>query len=272
MARNPLKESLKDGRTALGVWANDPQTVELCAFLGFDWIMIDMMFTGMDFGDVQYMIRTCEAAGITPVVRMHTNPWAGYDPRIAVDLSRLQGIGAEFILISHSGLREIKDALEVAKDWHRRALWVHPFRGPEWDQKIDEMAEASYIIPHAESQGSIDELDATLDLPDLKMFFFAMTDLSKVLGGSKKPNFEDPRLWKVVDHTVKKCRERGIVVGANTSYAYTMDGMRQRIKRLHDAGVRFIMVQGAQFLFQVAMMEFLPGVRKDLGLKDPGLK
>jgi 4-hydroxy-2-oxoheptanedioate aldolase len=43
--------------------------------------------------------------------------------------------------------------------------------------------------------------------------------------------------------------------------------MRQRIKRLHDAGVRFIMVQGAQFLFQVAMMEFLPGVRKDLGLK-----
>jgi histidinol phosphatase-like PHP family hydrolase len=104
------------------------------------------------------------------------------------------------------------------------------------------------------------------------MFFFAMTDLSKVLGGSKKPNFEDPRLWKVVDHTVKKCKERGIVVGANTSYAYTMDGMRQRIKRLHDAGVRFIMVQGAQFLFQVAMMEFLPGVRKDLGLRDPGLK
>src|ERR1700733_8017826 len=95
MTRKPLKESIKDGRTALGVWANDPQTVELCAFLGFDWIMIDMMFTGMDFADVQYMIRTCESAGITPVVRMHTNPWAGHDHRIAVDLSRLQGIGAE---------------------------------------------------------------------------------------------------------------------------------------------------------------------------------
>jgi hypothetical protein len=42
--------------------------------------------------------------------------------------------------------------------------------------------------------------------------------------------------------------------------------MRQRVKRLHDAGMNFIMIQGAQFLFQVAMMEFLPNVRKDLGL------
>jgi 4-hydroxy-2-oxoheptanedioate aldolase len=56
------------------------------------------------------------------------------------------------------------------------------------------------------------------------------------------------------------------MVGANTSYAYTLEEMRQRVKRLHDAGMNFIMIQGAQFLFQVAMMEFLPNVRKDLGL------
>jgi 4-hydroxy-2-oxoheptanedioate aldolase len=266
MPKNPLKDNMKADRTSLGVWANDPETVELCAFLGFDWIMIDMMFTGMDFRDVQNMIRTCEAAGITPVVRMHTNPWHGYDHRIGVDLSRLQGIGAEFVLISHSGVQEIKEALEIGKDWHRRALWVHPFRGPDWSQRIDEMAQASYIIPHAESQGSIDDFDKVLDLPDLKMFFFAMTDLSKVLTNSKDANFDSPVLWRYVERAVKKGKERGFVVGANTSYAYTMDGMRQRVKRLHDAGVRFIMVQGAPFLFQVAMMEFLPGVRKDLGL------
>jgi 4-hydroxy-2-oxoheptanedioate aldolase len=267
MAKNPLGETLKAGRTAIGVWANDPETVELCAFLGFDWIMIDMMFTGMDFRDVQNMIRTCQGAGITPVVRMQTNPWQGYDARIAVDLSRIQGIGAEYVLISHSGLREIEEALEVAKDWHRRALWVHPFKSREWDQRVDEMAQATYVIPHAESQGSIDDFDRILDLPDLKMFFFAMTDLSKVITGAKKPDFTNPDLWRMVDKAVKKGQERGIIIGANTSYAYTLREMRERVKRLHDAGVRFIMIQGAQFLFQVAMMEFLPGVREDLGLK-----
>jgi 4-hydroxy-2-oxoheptanedioate aldolase len=264
--RNPLLESMKAGRTALGVWANDPETVELCAHLGFDWIMIDMMFTGMDFRDVQYMIRTCEAAGITPVVRAHSDPWMGYDHRIAVDLSRLQGIGAQFVLLSHSGIQEIEEALEVAKDWHRKALWVHPFDNFEWERRTNEMVDSAFIIPHAESQGSIDTLDQTLDLPGLKMFFFAMTDLSKVLGKSEKPNWDSPELWRFVDHAVRKSKERGIVVGANTSYIYTMNEMRQRVKRLHDAGIRFIMVQGAPFLFQVAMNEFLTGVREDLGL------
>jgi histidinol phosphatase-like PHP family hydrolase len=111
-------------------------------------------------------------------------------------------------------------------------------------------------------------LDATLDLPDLRIFIFAMTDLSKVLTNSKKPDIHNPKLWEYVRRAVKKANERGIVVGANTSYADTMKEMRERVKKLHDAGVRFIMIQGAQFLFQVAMMEFLPGVRADLGLDD----
>jgi 4-hydroxy-2-oxoheptanedioate aldolase len=265
--RNPMLECMQSGRTALGVWANDPETVELCAFLGLDWIMIDMMFTGMDFRDVQNMIRTCEAAGITPVVRAHSDPWLGYDHRIAVDLSRLQGIGAQFILVSHSGIREIKEALEVAKDWHRRALWVHPFRSrAEWDRRIDAMHEGAYIIPHAESLGSVEKLDETMDLPGLKMFFFGMTDLSKVLANSKKPDWDSPKLWQFVERAVKKGKERGIVIGANTSYAYTMAEMRQRVKRLHDVGMGFIMIQGAPFLFQVAMTEFLSGVKQDLGL------
>jgi 4-hydroxy-2-oxoheptanedioate aldolase len=127
------------------------------------------------------------------------------------------------------------------------------------------MAEATYIIPHIESQGAIDDFDKILELPDLKMFFFAMTDLSKVLTGSKKPDFNNPELWRLVEKAVRRCRDRGILVGANTSYAYTMKEMAARIKRLHDTGVRFVLVQGAPFLFQVAMMEFLPGVRADIG-------
>src|SRR3546814_7317635 len=77
------------------------------------------------------------------------------------------------------------------------------------------MAESTYIIPHMESQGAIDDFDKILDHPDLKMFFFAMTDLSKVLGGNaKKPNFDAPELWEWVGKAVKKARQRGIMLGA----------------------------------------------------------
>jgi 4-hydroxy-2-oxoheptanedioate aldolase len=53
-----------------------------------------------------------------------------------------------------------------------------------------------------------------MDLPGLKMFFFGMTDLSRVLADSRKPDWESPKLWQFVDRAVRKGRERGIVVGA----------------------------------------------------------
>jgi len=34
------------------------------------------------------------------------------------------------------------------------------------------------------------------------------------------------------------------MVACQYSYAYTLEEMRQRVKRLHDAGCNFIMIQG----------------------------
>lgn len=266
MLKNPFLDKIRAGKPALGVWTTEADTIELCAFLELDWVMLDMMFTGLDFGRMQTLIRTAEAAGITPVVRMQSNPWLGYDHRIAVDVTRLQGLGAQFMLVSHSCNKEIEECLEVAKDWHRKALWVHPFKSREWEHTTDAMVDATYIIPHAESEGSLNDLEATFALPDVRMFFIGMTDASKVIAKSKRPDWDNVELWRYVERAVKLGRERGIVIGANTSYAYTMKEMRERVKRLHDAGVQFIMIQGASFLLQVAMMEFLQGVKSDLKL------
>lgn len=267
MYDNRLLKKVRNNQTALGVATTEPEMVECCAHLGLDWFMIDMMFTGADFDKTQYLIRTGEAAGLTPVVRVQSNPWVGYDHRIAVDVSRLTGIGAQFLLVSHSGRREIEECLEVSKGWHRRALWVHPFRNlGEWVSKTDQMVGDTYIIPHAESEGSLADLEATIPLPGLKMFFIAMTDASKVITKSKVPDWENAELWKYVDRAVKLGEKHGVMIGANTSYGYTMKDMRARVRRLHEAGVKFILMQPAQFLFQVFMNEFLEGVRSDLKL------
>lgn len=267
MLKNPLLEKIRNNETALGCAITEPDMVELCAFLGLDWFMIDMMFTGLDFGRTQYMIRTGEAAGITPVVRAQSNPWLGYDHRISVDVSRLTGMGAQFVLVSHSCKKEIEESLQVAKGWHRRALWIHPFRSlEEWEEKTDAMVEQTYIIPHAESTGALADLEETMTLPGVKVFFIAMTDASKVITGSKKPDWHHKKLWEYVDRAVKLGEQHGVMVGANTSYGYTMPEMRLRVRRLHEAGVKFILMQPVQFLFQVAMTEFLGGVRSDLKL------
>lgn len=102
MLKNSLLEKIDAGKVALGMRINDPERVELCAHLGFDWFMLDQMFTANDWSRTQDLIRTGEAAGLTPVVRVHSNPWLGYDHSIAVNVSRAHGIGAQFIMVSNS--------------------------------------------------------------------------------------------------------------------------------------------------------------------------
>lgn len=270
MLKNSLLEKINAGKVALGMRINDPEMVELCAHLGFDWFMLDQMFTANDWSRTQDLIRTGEAAGLTPVVRVHSNPWLGYDHSIAVNVSRAHGIGAQFIMVSNSCKREIEESLVVARDWHSRALWIHPFRNfDDWAGKTDKMAEATYIIPQPESMGALDELEEILAMPGVRMLFLASTDASKMITGEKKPDWNHPKLWEYIDRIVALGRKNGVVIGANTSYAYTLNELQGRVRRLHQAGVRMIMIQGSAFFFQVAMTEFLDGLRDDLGLDQP---
>ena len=258
MAQNPLLDRIKEGKTSLGVWANSPDMVELCAFVGFHWVMIDQMFTSNDWSKTEDLIRAAEASGITPVVRIHSNPWLGYDHRIAVDVSRLNGIGAQFILVSHSCKEEIDECLVAGKDWHRKALSIHPYRSfQEWDTGLQKQAERTYIIPQPETKGALDSLEEVIKDPDIKVVFLAMTDASRIITGSHRPDFYNAKLWEYVDRAVELGKEHGVTIGANTSYAYDMDEMRHRVEVLNDHGVRMIMAQGAPFLFQLAALKFL---------------
>jgi len=267
MNNNPLFDKLKTMSTAIGMRVTHSDQVELAGFLGMDWIMLDQMFTSADWSVTRDVIKTSQASGVTPIIRVQGNPWLGYNHQLAMDATRAFGMGAQFVMVSHSCKREIEECLTVQGDWHRNALTVHPFKNKEdWRTKSKEIAESNFVIAHAESRGSYDEFDETMELPGLKMFFFAMTDASKVLTGSVEPDWYSPALWKFIDKAVALGEKKGIMIGANTSYAYTMKEMRARVNKLHDHGVKFIYIQSAGFLFQCAIGEFMEDVRRDLRL------
>lgn len=262
MPSNPLLEKLTDGRSALGLYVNSPDMVELCGHLGFDWFMIDQMWTSNDWSKTEELMRAGEAAGITPVVRVQSNPWLGYDHRIAIDVSRALGIGAQFVLVSHSGRQEIEECVEVSKDWHRKAMTIHPYGDfADWIPVREQHESGTFIVPQPESRGAFDELEQIIRNPGIKLVFLAMTDASRILTGSHTPDFYHPALWEYLDRAVQLGKEHGVTIGANTSYAYRLDELQDRIRRLHVHGVKMIMVQGAPFLFQVAMTEFLRDLR-----------
>ena len=266
MSKNPLLENIKNGTTSLGLSANTPEMLELCAHMGFDCLLIDQMFTGLDWNRTEEMIRAGVAAGITPIVRIQSNPWLGYDRQIAVNVTRAQGIGAQFIFISPSCKKEIEECMEVSRDWHRKCMHIHPFNSiDEWSQKIAKMEDDTYIMPFVESEGCLEELDDIMSIPGLKVFLFAMTDASKILANSNEPDWYHTKLWEYLHRAVEIGRKNDVVIGANTSYCYDLDELGRRVCKLHEAGVKLILMQSSYFLFQVAIGRFLNEVKRDLG-------
>ena len=266
MAKNPLHEKLNNGRTAIGLWVNSPEIVELCGAIGFDWVMVDQMFSANDWQRTEELIRTSEAAGITPVVRIQSNPWLGYDHRLAVDVGRAIGIGAQFILVSNSGKQEIEECLVAAHDWHRRALTIHPYA--DVGVPLPGLAEQTFpplVIPQPETEAGLASLEELIIHPEIHAVFIGMTDAGRAITGQAQPNFNDPRLWRFVDRAVELGRANDVVVGANTSYAYNLAELRARVELLHEHGVRMIMVQGATFIFQVAALQLLGELKSILG-------
>jgi 2-keto-3-deoxy-L-rhamnonate aldolase RhmA len=161
-------------------------------------------------------------------------------------------------MISSSGPKEIDECVVAARDWHRKALTIHPYRDfDDWEPRLESHKESTFVIPQPETKESLDALEEMIRNPEISIVFIAMTDASRILTGSHRPDFYNERLWEYVDRAVALGKEHGVTVGANTSYAYTMDEMRRRVEKLSEHGVRMIMTQGAPFLFQIAATQFL---------------
>src|SRR5690348_6925421 len=58
-----LLEDITEGRPSIGLAAGSSDLIELCAFIGFRWVMIDQMFSANDWARTEELIRTSEAAG-----------------------------------------------------------------------------------------------------------------------------------------------------------------------------------------------------------------
>src|SRR4029077_806479 len=69
-------ERLGTGQMALGVWIKGgPSWVPTIARAGFDFVRPDMMFSALDWRELDHIHRAAQAVGITTWVRVPANPW-----------------------------------------------------------------------------------------------------------------------------------------------------------------------------------------------------
>jgi 2-keto-3-deoxy-L-rhamnonate aldolase RhmA len=72
---NRVLEALKNGQVPLGMqmYSHDPDLIEIVGYAGFDYVKIDMEHSRVNPETMVMLIRTAEAAGLTPLVRVGEN-------------------------------------------------------------------------------------------------------------------------------------------------------------------------------------------------------
>src|ERR1700745_1522885 len=73
--QNPMKDKIHRGEVALGVslMFPSPQLVEMLAYAGFDWVLIDCEHGSIGPTDIEVMSMAADAVGITTIARPRSN-------------------------------------------------------------------------------------------------------------------------------------------------------------------------------------------------------
>jgi 4-hydroxy-2-oxoheptanedioate aldolase len=106
--KNKIIERTAKGEVALGMqmYTPSPELYELVGYAGFDYVMIDMEHSRVNYETMVNLIRTCEAVGLTPMVRV-----PGIDPT-AIRYARESG--AMGIVVPHVKTPEDVDVIQAA--------------------------------------------------------------------------------------------------------------------------------------------------------------
>ncbi len=215
--QNPMKSKIASGGTALGVslMFPSPQLVEMLAYAGFDWVLIDCEHGSIGPSDVEIMTMAADAAGTTAIGRPRTNSTA--------DIQALMDRGVKGVQIPHINTRaDAERAVAAVKFGPRTSLGVGRglaagTRPDRWGlgAKMPDFAAsanaASLVCVQIEHQEAVANIDEILKVDGIDVFFIGPSDLSQSMGFPGNPKAAS--VAAAIDTTLAKIRAAGKAPG-----------------------------------------------------------
>lgn len=189
MRTNHMKALLRAGKPALGcsIMIPSPQTVEMAAHAGFDWVLIDMEHGTIGLETAELMIMAAEARGITPIVRPRSNASA--------EITSVMDRGAAGVQVPHVNTADdAHRALAAVKfgpgDKRGLAAGTRPDSyglGKSMPNFVRDANAESLVCIQLEHTAAIENVDALLAVDDIDVYFIGPSDLSQSMGHPGNP-------------------------------------------------------------------------------------
>ena len=250
---NPIKTGLKAGKSYIGTFAKmtDASVVELFAYCGFDYFIVDNEHSQMSKESMLNLLRAADISGIIPIVRVRENSRS--------QILQALDAGALGIMVPETStaaeVKHVIDSALYAPEGCRgytasnRAAGYGNMDAAEYAKLANKNV---MTIAYCETVEAIENLDAMLAVPHLDVLWIGPMDLSQALGVTGQP--KHPKVVAAMDDIIARCRKAGIAVGTISADAeVTQDLLR--------SGVQLIGLSSDQAMIVNAGKRFLKEIR-----------
>lgn len=227
-----LKKKLKSNELTIGSWISFgfTQTCEIMAKAGFDWLVIDMEHTVIDYNKCLNLIQIIEGNGVTPLVRIGKN-----DP---LHIKRVLDAGAHGVIVPM--VNSVQDAQKAID-----ALYYPPVgnrgiglgRAQNYGVGFEEYKKwadkETILITQIEHIEGVNNLEKILNLERVDGFIIGPYDLSGSLGVPGQ--WEHPSVTQALEKVKSILIENDKPGGYHVVHSNNQE-LKQRIKE----GYKFI--------------------------------
>ncbi len=238
MRENTLKTKIKNGQSAIGTFVklSDGAIPELLALAGFDFFVLDTEHVAVDREQLTHIVRSADAAGITPIVRVRQNN----------QVEILQNLDLGYAGVQVPNVDSAQEAAELVTYVKYTPLGV---RGLSPSVRacgygtcgvqdyIDSANAQTMVISHCETKECVADIDNVLKVEGIDVIFIGPMDLSQSYGVPGKPG--TPEVQAAIDAVTAKTLAAGKAVG-------TVAGNAQAAKALIAKGVQYILLSSDQ--------------------------
>lgn len=210
LRKNTFKAAIHAGKMQRGLWCtiNESLVAEMCAHLGFDWLLFDMEHSALDSLNVLPLLQVAAAYPTNSIVRP-----GSLDP---VEIKKLLDMGAQNILVPMVNTAE-EAALAVASVEYpptgirgMAGLTRATGFGDITDYHLTARSEIAILV-QVETKQALDNLEAIAAVPGIDGIFLGPADLAAALGYAGDTS--NPHVQDVAVDTIKRIVATGKAAG-----------------------------------------------------------
>ena len=183
-SRKSLLEMVAEKIVPIGIqcFTGDHKLIEVLGKTGFDYVWLDTEHSALNPRALEDTMRTCEAAGLIPIVRIP-------DPTDGTSARRALEAGAEAVIIpmvrSAADVQAIIEALTFPPAGKRGlcpGLRVPGYSVTLFNTYMQENNDKLYVVPMIETVNGLENVEEICAIPQVKALVFAAGELSFAMG------------------------------------------------------------------------------------------